>query len=152
MTATAVAIPKTMSSLELKDSSLYYKIKASTKIPAGSLVMRIAGTDYVEKYVGNTNNAILMGVAEKTYDNSDVAATTTYPNDQPMVFRRGVFSQFKSDGTITAADHVMARVYFKDNQTIGATDAGNDCSGILIAIDQREGTVYHVLVDQSGPV
>lgn len=152
MTATANPLPKTMSSINLLDSSLYYTIKADTKIPAGTLAMRVAGNNYVEPYVGNTNNAILMGVAEKTYDNTGNLSALTYANSAPMVFRRGVFDQFKSDGTITAADHVMAVVYLKDNQTIGASNAGNDCACTLLAIDQREGTVYRVLIDQSGPV
>lgn len=153
MAATTTALPMSASSLELLEPSLYYTIKADTKIPAGSLAMRIQGNDYVEPYVDNTVGAILMGAAERTYDNLGNVAAKVYPNSEPMVFRRGCMNQFKSDGTITAEDHVMTMVGLKDNQTIGGTIAASGCSALLVAIDKREPgvTVYRVFIDQSGP-
>lgn len=153
MTATATPLPMSASSLELLEPSLYQTIKANTKIPAGTLAMRIQGNDYVEPYVEGTIGTILMGVAERTYDNLGNGSAKVYPNGEPMVFRRGCMNQFKTDGTITPEDHVMTLVGLKDNQTIGATIASHGCSALLVAIDKREPgvTVYRVLIAQSGP-
>ena len=153
MTATATQIPVEKSQAEELESCLYYKLKANSTIPAGSLAMRVTGNDYAEPYAGNTTGAILLGVAKRTYVN-DSGSTATRANGDPMVFERGVFKQFLSDGSITA-DQVMVPVAFKDNQTIGATIAAHDCTGLLVAIDKRatnlSGTIYAVLVSSSGP-
>lgn len=153
MTATANPLKMNRSAQEKLQPALFYKLKIGAKIPAGTFAMRVLGNDYVEPYVGNTHGAILMGVAESTYDNSNGVAVLTYPNDKPMVFNRGAFDQFKSDGTITF-DDVCALVGLKDNATIGHTVAANDCTVELLAIDLRDrsgATVYTIRVAQSGP-
>lgn len=153
MTAAASQIPVDKSQDEVLDSCQFYKLKANTTIPAGTLAMRVSGNDYAEPYVGNTTGAILLGVAKKTYVNTS-GSTEVYPDGKPMVFERGVFAQFVSDGSITA-DDVMVPVAFKDNQTIGHTVAAHDCTGLLICIDKRasnlSGTTYRVRVSSSGP-
>jgi hypothetical protein len=153
MTATANPLKMNRSAQEKLQPALYYKLKIGTKIPAGTLAMRVSGNDYVEPYVGNTSGAILMGVAEQTYDNTTGVAVLTYPNDKPMVFDRGCFDQFLSDGTITF-DDVGTLVGVKDNQTIGHTVAAHDCTVELLAIDRRDRSgalVYTVRVAHSGP-
>lgn len=152
MAATTVAIPMSQSAADKLESALYYKLKAATFIPAGSLAMRVQNQDYVEPYVAGTVGAILMGVAEQDYDNLAGVGVKTFGDREPMVFRRGVFYQFKSDGSITADDHVMTRVALKDNQTIGMPVAGGDCTVLLTGIDRRTGSaVYAISIDQSGP-
>lgn len=154
MAATTSPLQMNRSAQDKAEPALYYTLKANTKIPAGTLAMRIQGNDYVEPYVGNTDDAILMGVAEETYDNTGNGSALVYDNDKPMVFGRGVFRQFKSDGSITAADNVGTLVALKDNQTIGATVAAHDATVELLAIDLRKrdgSTVYVVRVMQSGP-
>ena len=89
--------------------NLQYKLKINTKIPAGTWAMRVQGNDYVEPYVGGTANSILLGVADADYDNLGGLTVKTFPNDRPMVFNRGSFNQFRSDGSITY-DHVMTKV------------------------------------------
>lgn len=153
MTATATALPMSASSLELLEPSLYYTIKADTKIPAGTLAMRVQGNDYVEPYVDGTIGAILMGVSERTYDNTGNLSAKVYPNSDPMVFRRGCFNQFKSDGSITPEDDIMTFVGLKDNQTIKQGVTAHGCQALLVGIDKREPgvTVYRIFIDQSGP-
>ena len=133
--------------------NLQYKLKINTKIPAGTWAMRVAGNDYVEPYVGGTANSILLGVAETDYDNLGGLAVKTYANDRPMVFNRGSFNQFRSDGSITF-DHVMQKVALKDNATIGMPVAANDKVVTLVAIDLRQttgATRYLVEFQQDGP-
>lgn len=141
------------SAQDKREPSLYLKLKASHIIYAGTLAMRVAGSDYVETYVAGTNNAILMGVAEATYDNSAGIAVKTYADGEPMVFNRGVFKQFASDGTITY-DDVGCEVGLASNWEIKHTVGANECSATLLAIDKREPgrTVYVVDIHQSGPV
>jgi len=152
MTATANPLKMRRDSRDQQSPAIFYKLKIDTKIPAGTLAMRVLGNDYVEPYVGNTNNAILMGVAEKTYDNTGGVAVKTYGNDDPMVFNRGTFFQFLSDGTITF-DDVGALVGLKDNQTIGHTVAANDATAELLGIiaDRSGATSYAVRIKQAGP-
>ena len=133
--------------------NLQYKLKINTKIPAGTWAMRVQGNDYVEPYVGGTANSILLGVAETDYDNLGGLTVKTYPNDRPMVFNRGSFNQFRSDGSITY-DHVMQKVALKDNVTIGMPVAANDKVVTLVAIDLRQttgATRYLVEFQQDGP-
>ena len=133
--------------------NLQYKLKINTKIPAGTWAMRVLGNDYVEPYVGGTVNSILLGVAEKDYDNLGGLTVKTYPNDNPMVFNRGSFNQFRSDGSITY-DHVMTKVALKDNATIGMPVATYDRTVTLVAIDLRQttgATRYLVEFQQDGP-
>lgn len=133
--------------------NLQYKLKINTKIPAGTWAMRVQGNDYVEPYVGGTANSILLGVAETDYDNLGGLAVKTYANDRPMVFNRGSFNQFRSDGSITF-DHVMQKVALKDNATIGMPVAANDKVVTLVAIDLRQttgATRYLVEFQQDGP-
>lgn len=133
--------------------NLQYKLKINTKIPAGTWAMRVQGNDYVEPYVGGTAHSILLGVAETDYDNLGGLAVKTYPNDRPMVFNRGSFNQFRSDGSITY-DHVMQKVALKDNATIGMPVAANDKVVTLVAIDLRQttgATRYLVEFQQDGP-
>lgn len=153
MTATATPLPMNASSLEQYEPCLYYTLKANTKIPAGTFAMRVSGNDYVEPYVDGTVGAILLGVAENTYDNTGNGSALVYPNGRPMVFRRGCFNQFLSDGSITAATDVGILVGLKDNQTIGDTITTHGCSVMLVAIDKREPgvTVYRIRMTQSGP-
>jgi len=142
------------SSYEKKEPTTYLTLKAGEVIYMGTLAMRVSGNDYVETYVAGTNNAILMGVARATYDNSAGVGVKTYADDNPMVFERGVFKQFTSDGTITF-DDVGVEVGLKSNWEIGTTVAANECGATLIAIDQRStngDTVYVVDIHQSGPV
>ena len=133
--------------------NLQYKLKANSKIPAGTWAMRVLGNDYVEPYVGGTANSILLGVADADYDNLGGLTVKTYPNDRPMVFNRGSFNQFRSDGTI-AHDHVMTKVALKDNATIGMPVAAGDKVVTLVAIDLRQttgATRYLVEFQQDGP-
>lgn len=133
--------------------NLQYKLKINTKISAGTWAMRVQGNDYVEPYVGGTANSILLGVAETDYDNLGGLAVKTYANDRPMVFNRGSFNQFRSDGSITF-DHVMQKVALKDNATIGMPVAANDKVVTLVAIDLRQttgATRYLVEFQQDGP-
>ena len=115
--------------------------------------MRVQGNDFVEPYVGGTANSILLGVAETDYDNLGGLTVKTYPNDRPMVFNRGSFNQFRSDGSITY-DHVMTKVALKDNATIGMPAAAGDKVVTLVAIDLRQttgATRYLVEFQQDGP-
>ena len=133
--------------------NLQYKLKINTKIPAGTWAMRVQGNEYVEPYVGGTANSILLGVADADYDNLGGLTVKTYPNDRPMVFNRGSFNQFRSDGTI-APDHVMTKVALKDNATIGMPVAAGDKVVTLVAIDLRQttgATRYLVEFQQDGP-
>ena len=133
--------------------NLQYKLKANTKIPAGTWAMRVLGNDYVEPYVAGTVNSILLGVAETDYDNLGGLTVKTFPNDRPMVFNRGSFNQFRSDGSITH-DHVMTKVALKDNATIGMPVAAGDKVVTLVAIDLRQttgATRYLVEFQQDGP-
>ena len=133
--------------------NLQYKLKANTKIPAGTWAMRVLGNDYVEPYVGGTANSILLGIADADYDNLDGLTVKTFPNDRPMVFNRGSFNQFRSDGSITY-DHVMRKVALKDNATIGMPVAAGDKVVTLVAIDLRQttgATRYLVEFQQDGP-
>jgi hypothetical protein len=133
--------------------NLQYKLKINTKIPAGTWAMRVQGNDFVEPYVGGTANSILLGVAETDYDNLGGLTVKTFPNDRPMVFNRGSFNQFRSDGSITY-DHVMQKVALKDNATIGMPVAANDKVVTLVAIDLRQttgATRYLVEFQQDGP-
>ena len=133
--------------------NLQYKLKINTKIPAGTWAMRVQGNDFVEPYVGGTANSILLGVAEMDYDNLGGLTVKTFPNDRPMVFNRGSFNQFRSDGSITY-DHVMMKVPLKDNATIGMPVAANDRTVTLVAIDLRQttgATRYLVELQQDGP-
>lgn len=133
--------------------NLQYKLKINTKIPAGTWAMRVQGNDFVEPYVGGTANSILLGVAEQDYDNLGGLTVKTFPNDRPMVFNRGSFNQFRSDGSITY-DHVMQKVALKDNATIGMPVAANDKVVTLVAIDLRQttgATRYLVEFQQDGP-
>lgn len=130
-----------------------YKLKIGAKIPAGTWAMRIQGNDFCEPYVGATANSILLGVAEEQCDNTGSTAVLTYPNDRPMRFARGVFNQFKSDGSITY-DHVGTQVALKDNQTIGMPVVAGDKVVTLLAIDLRQtsgATRYVVEFRQDGP-
>jgi len=133
--------------------NLQYKLKINTKIPAGTWAMRVQGNDFVEPYVGGTANSILLGVAETDYDNLGGLTVKTFPNDRPMVFNRGSFNQFRSDGSITH-DHVMMKVALKDNATIGMPVAAGDKVVTLVAIDLRQttgATRYLVEFQQDGP-
>ena len=133
--------------------NLQYKLKINTKIPAGTWAMRVQGNDYVEPYVGGTANSILLGVADADYDNLGGLTVKTFPNDRPMVFNRGSFNQFRSDGSITH-DHVMTKVALKDNATIGVPAAAGDKVVTLVAIDLRQttgATRYLVEFQQDGP-
>jgi hypothetical protein len=133
--------------------NLQYKLKINTKIPAGTWAMRVQGNDFVEPYVAGTANSILLGVAETDYDNLGGLTVKTFPNDRPMVFNRGSFNQFRSDGSITY-DHVMQKVALKDNATIGMPVAANDKVVTLVAIDLRQttgATRYLVEFQQDGP-
>ena len=133
--------------------NLQYKLKINTKIPAGTWAMRVQGNDYVEPYVGGTANSILLGVADADYDNLGGLTVKTFPNDRPMVFNRGSFNQFRSDGSITH-DHVMTKVALKDNATIGMPVAAGDKVVTLVAIDLRQttgATRYLVEFQQDGP-
>ena len=133
--------------------NLQYKLKANTKIPAGTWAMRVLGNDYVEPYVGGTANSILLGVADADYDNLGGLTVKTFPNDRPMVFNRGSFNQFRSDGSITY-DHVMTKVALKDNATIGMPVAAGDKVVTLVAIDLRQttgATRYLVEFQQDSP-
>ena len=133
--------------------NLQYMLKANTKIPAGTWAMRVLGNVYVEPYVGGTANSILLGVADADYDNLGGLTVKTYPNDRPMVFNRGSFNQFRSDGSITY-DHVMTKVALKDNATIGMPAAAGDKVVTLVAIDLRQttgATRYLVEFQQDGP-
>lgn len=133
--------------------NLQYKLKINTKIPAGTWAMRVQGNDFVEPYVGGTANSILLGVAEKDYDNLGGLTVKTYANDNPMVFNRGSFNQFRSDGSITY-DHVMTKVALKDNVTIGIPVVAGDKVVTLVAIDLRQttgATRYLVEFQQDGP-
>ena len=154
MTATLTALSISESQAEKLESCLYYGLKANTTIPAGSLAMVVQGNGYAEPYVGATANAVVLGVAQKTYVNS-TGSTVTRANDDPMVFLLGVMKQFKTDGTITA-DDIGCKVGMKDNQTIGHTVASHDASLYLTYIDHRTdltfGTVYGVLVTRTGPL
>lgn len=154
MTATATAIDINESATDKHESCMYYGLKANTTIPAGSLAMAVLGNGYAEPYIGNTTNAVVLGVAKKTYVNT-TGSTVTRSNDDPMVFMRGVFKQFKTDGTITV-DDVGCKVGMKDNQTIGHTVAAHDAAFYLDYIDHRTdltfGTVYGVLVTRTGPL
>jgi hypothetical protein len=153
MSAATTGILIERSSVAKEEPTLCYVIKAATKIPKGTVAMRVSGNTYAEPYVGNTNNAIVLGVAERDYDNTSGVAAYTFPNDQPMVFSQGDFKHLKSDGTITY-DHVGTLVGLKDNQTIGATIAANDASVRLRAIDARDarGTRYVVEIKNQGPI
>lgn len=152
MAATTNPLPMSASSLELLEPSLYYTLKANTRIPAGTLAMRVQGSDFVEPYAPIAG-AILMGAAERTYDNLGNVAAKVYPNGDPMVFRRGCLNQLKTDGTITDEDHIMTQVGLLDNQTIGMPVPAHACTALLVAIDRREPgvTVFRVFIDQSGP-
>ena len=133
--------------------NLQYKLKINTKIPAGTWAMRVQGNDYVEPYVGGTANSILLGVADADYDNLGGLTVKTFPNDRPMVFNRGSFNQFRSDGSITY-DHAMTKVALKDNATIGMPAAAGDRTVTLVAIDLRQttgATRYLVEFQQDGP-
>jgi len=133
--------------------NLQYKLKINTKIPAGTWAMRVQGNDFVEPYVGGTANSILLGVAETDYDNLGGLTVKTFPNDRPMVFNRGSFNQFRSDGSITY-DHVMMKVALKDNATIGVPVVAGDKVVTLVAIDLRQttgATRYLVEFQQDGP-
>ena len=133
--------------------NLQYKLKANTKIPAGTWAMRVQGNDFVEPYVASTANSILLGVAETDYDNLGGLTVKTFPNDRPMVFNRGSFNQFRSDGSITH-DHVMTKVALKDNATIGMPIVAGDKVVTLVAIDLRQttgATRYLVEFQQDGP-
>ena len=133
--------------------NLQYKLKINTKIPAGTWAMRVQGNDFVEPYVGGTANSILLGVAEMDYDTLGGLTVKTFPNDRPMVFNRGSFNQFRSDGSITY-DHVMQKVALKDNATIGMPVAAGDKVVTLVAIDLRQttgATRYLVEFQQDGP-
>lgn len=133
--------------------NLQYKLKINTKIPAGTWAMRVQGNDFVEPYVAGTANSILLGVAETDYDNLGGLTVKTFPDDRPMVFNRGSFNQFRSDGSITY-DHVMMKVALKDNATIGMPVATYDKVVTLVAIDLRQTTGairYLVEFQQDGP-
>lgn len=132
---------------------LFYEQKASTTIPAGTLAMQVQGSgNGAEPYVANTNNAILLGVAQATYVES-TGSNYTRPNKQPMVFLRGVFTQFSPDGTITD-DDIGCTVYLKSNWEFGNVQAGNDCEAIYLGRDAtgNQGTIYRLLITKSGPM
>lgn len=154
MTAATTAIEISEASAEKQESCLYYALKANTTIPAGTLAMVVQGNGYAEPYVGNTANAVVLGVSAKTYVNA-TGSTVTRANDDPMVFKLGVMKQFKTDGTITASD-IGCKVGMKDNQTIGHTVATHDAAFYLTYIDHRTditfGTIYGVAVARTGPL
>ena len=137
---------------EPQEPCLHYAIKANETIPMGTLAMQVVGNLYAERYKANTTNAVILGVAAARYVET-TGSTYTRPNDQPMVFLRGAFKHFATDGTITA-DDLGALVAFKDNHTVGHTAAAHDGKGMLLAIDQRlrSGQVRYVTrIIQSGP-
>ena len=63
MTAATTAIEISEASAEKQESCLYYALKANTTIPAGTLAMVVQGNGYAEPYVGNTANAVVLGVS-----------------------------------------------------------------------------------------
>lgn len=137
---------------QLEEPCLHYTIKANETIPMGTLAMQVIGNLYAETYKANTTNCVILGVAAARYVET-TGSNYTRPNDSPMVFLRGAFKHFQTDGTITV-DDIGALIGFKDNHTIGHTVAAHDGKGLLLAIDQRlrSGQVrYTTRIIQSGP-
>lgn len=135
-----------------EEPCICYTIKASETIPMGTLAMQVTGNLYAEAYKANTPNCVVLGVAAARYVET-TGSNYTRPNDSPMVFLRGCFKHFESDGTITI-DDIGALVAFKDNHTIGHTVATDDGKGLFLGIDRRlrNGQIrYTTRIVQSGP-
>lgn len=112
-------------------------LTASTKIPAGVIVMVVAGTGTALNGA-DTASGLCMGISTQLVDT--VLGHTVCP------VRRGAF-WFANNGNITAAN-IGQQCTIVDNQTVGlAADTTNDViAGEILAVDSVDG----VLVDMSG--
>lgn len=74
----------------------------------------------------------LLGVALRQY--AAGPADLVLPAEQPAVFLRGVFGFPGLAGDLPTEAQIGKAVYFADDQTVKATAAVNDVSGVLRAI------------------
>ena len=104
---------------------------ASTTLWENSLAMQVAGK--AQPDVAGTAGSTLLGVPIKTYTNP-AGTDRTYPDDEPMVFRRGVISVAGKAGDLPTEALIgkVGLVAFEDSSGIvKATVAANDCVGTL---------------------
>lgn len=110
-------------------------LTASTKIPAGVIVMVVSGTGTALNGA-NTASGLVQGVSTQLVDTA--LGHTVCP------VKTGRF-WFANDGSLTAANiGQMAEVI--DNQTVGATASNHVLAGIIKAVDSVDG----VLIDMTG--
>lgn len=95
-------------------------ILANAKILKGVLGMQVAGK--AQKAAIGQAGAKLLGIAEKTYDNSAVGTDTTLAS--PMIFRRGAcFLDNSGTNPVTGAD-LGGLVLVEDETTVKTGNAG----------------------------
>ena len=95
-------------------------ILANAKILKGVLGMQVAGK--AQKAGIGQAGAKLLGIAEKTYDNSAVGTDTTLAS--PMIFRRGAcFLDNSGVSPVTGAD-LGGLVLVEDETTVKTGSAG----------------------------
>lgn len=110
-------------------------LTASTKIPAGVIVMVVSGTGTALNGA-NTASGLVMGISTQLVDTA--LGHTVCP------VKTGRF-WLANDGSLTAANiGQMAEVI--DNQTVGATASNHVLAGIIKAVDSVDG----VLIDMTG--
>lgn len=128
MTALAAA-RNTKRMLSAHDQTLAFKVKASTKIYKGSIVVANAG------YAAPATTAtglICLGRAKDTYDNSSGSAGAISAEVETGIFK---FANAGGDA-ITQAD-VGADCFLDDDQTVSKTDstASQSRAGKVVSVE-----------------
>lgn len=116
-------------------------LTASTKIPAGVMVMVISGTGTALN-AADTASGVVMGVSTQLVD-------TTLGHTKCPVSRGAYW--FANDGTITAAN-IGQQATVLDNQTVSlaATTTNDIIAGSIEAVDATDGVLIAFLGSKIG--
>lgn len=125
--AALTALRNTQRRMDVQRSPYSLKVKASTKIFQGALVVLNAGFA-----VGGTTatGLVAAGRARKTVDNSAGADGDLLVEVEP-----GIFNWNNAGGDLVVAADVGQLCYITDDNTVNHTATGKSVAGRVLAID-----------------
>lgn len=100
----------------------------NTTIFQNAVAMHVAGV--ARPAATGVAGSAMLGVSVRRYT-APAGSNKTYPDEGAMVFKRGVFAFGGLAGDLPTEALLNKPVYFQDDNTVKATMAANDISGIL---------------------
>lgn len=128
MAALTQDIVRLQDSLPELPPNLCHTQLTNTVIYQNAVAMHVAGV--ARPAASGVASSVMLGVAQRRYTASS-GGNKAYVDDEPMVFKRGVFAFSGKAGDLPTDALINKPVYFDDDQTVKATAASNDISGTL---------------------